>query len=237
MRAGYDVGMHAVESMPVEVPRGALTHAGFREWAVSDEFPETGSIAYIKGAILLDMTAERLKQNDVKTYISRGVLNLVVKERLGRFYSDKTLLTNVRAGVSNEPDGMYASWDTLRSGRLVPVLRSPHQETPEMSKELEGTPDWVLEVVSPTSVRKDTKLLRGAYFDAGIPEYWLADAVRERAELSVLVRGGSGYEAAQERKGGWQWSPVFERWVRLDRERDPLGEWSYRLRTRAERSS
>ena len=237
MKAGYDVDMHAAETMPVEVPHGALTHAGFREWAVSDEFPETGSISFVGSKIMIDMSPDRWLDNGIKSEVSRVTGSLVQKGEKGRFYSSGVMLTEASAGFSTEPDAMFASWDTLRSGRLVPVLRSPHQETPDLSKELEGTPDWVLEVVSPTSVRKDTKLLRGAYFDAGIPEYWLADAVRERAELSVLVRGGSGYEAAQERKGGWQWSPVFERWVRLDRERDPLGEWSYRLRTRAERSS
>jgi Uma2 family endonuclease len=36
--------------------------------------------------------------------------------------------------------------------------------------ELEGTPDWVLEVVSQSSVAKDTKWLRESYHKAGIPE-------------------------------------------------------------------
>lgn len=37
---------------------------------------------------------------------------------LGTFYSGRTLLTNKAAKLSTEPDGMFATWDTLLSGRL-----------------------------------------------------------------------------------------------------------------------
>src|SRR5256885_8764701 len=53
--------------------------------------------------------------------------------------------------------------------------------------ELEGTPDMVLEVVSESSVQKDTKRLRQLYWQAGIREYWLVDARREPDRKSTRL--------------------------------------------------
>jgi Uma2 family endonuclease len=59
---------------------------------------------------------------------------------------DGMWITNDEADLSNEPDAVFASWDTLESGRAV--LSSDELE-------LIGSPDWVLEIVSKSSVRKD----------------------------------------------------------------------------------
>jgi Uma2 family endonuclease len=86
----------------------------------------------------------------------------------------------------------------------------------------------VLEVVSPTSVRKDTKLLREGYFRAGVSEYWLADALGEDVDLQILVAGKDGYVAV-EPKIGWLASPTFSCSFRLTREKDEDGFWQYTL--------
>jgi Uma2 family endonuclease len=51
----------------------------------------------------------------------------------------------------------------------------------------------VLEAVSDSSVRKDLKTLRRAYFRAGIPEYWLIDARKPAVTFDILRRGTRGY--------------------------------------------
>jgi len=56
--------------------------------------------------------------------------------------------------------------------------------------ELEGTPDMVLEVVSASSVVKDTETLLQLYWQAGIPEYWLVDARGEALEFTVQTPPG-----------------------------------------------
>jgi Uma2 family endonuclease len=92
----------------------------------------------------------------------------------------------------------------------------------------------VLEVLSDSSVVKDTRQLREAYHRAGIPEYWLVDARDEDINFQILYRRKRGYAAAPVRDG-WQASRVFGRSFRLGRQRDEFGLWEYTLEVRAER--
>ena len=85
-----------------------------------------------------------------------------------------------------------------------------------MRRELEGTPDLVVEIISDSSVRKDRKLLREAYARAGIPEYWLIDARGAEVDFQILVHAEDDYAPAK-RTGGWQVSPTFGKKFRLRR--------------------
>jgi Uma2 family endonuclease len=140
-------------------------------------------------------------------------------------YSDRVLVTNARANLSTEPDAAFATWETLRTGRLRLVPREDH---PNEFLDLEGTPDWVLEVVGRGSVDKDSRLLRKRYHRAGVPEYWLIDALGDEIDFQILVRRARDYARAPVR-GGWCDSPVFGRALRLRRRRDRLGFWQYTL--------
>jgi Uma2 family endonuclease len=210
----------------VVVPPSAHSLAGFRAWAKSADFPERGRISFIDHEIFIDMSPEELEtHNKVKTEIGRVLANLNKRLKLGEFYSDRTLVTNVEANVSNEPDAAFARWETLEQQRLRLV---PREGEEGKYMELEGTPDWVLEIVSDSSVRKDTRRLRERYHRAGIPEYWLIDARGENLAFQILVRAETEYTAAAGR-GGWQASPVFRRRFRLARRRGRLNLWEYTL--------
>jgi Uma2 family endonuclease len=91
-----------------------------------------------------------------------------------------------------------------------------------------------MEIVSNTSVRKDTRRLREAYHRAGIREYWLIDARGEEIHFQVLQHTPAGYVAAPGR-GGWQRSAVFGRLFRLQRRRGRLRLWRYTLESRTVR--
>jgi Uma2 family endonuclease len=149
---------------------------------------------------------------------------------LGRFYLDGILLTNKKAGVANKPDATFVSWAGLEKAlvRLVPQTGRQGQYL-----EIEGTPDWVLEIVSDSSVAKDTQLLRTAYQRAGIPEYWLVDARGPEIVFQILHWRKTGYVPAP-RRGGWQRSAVFGRHFRLVREPARMGLWEYTLQMRPE---
>ena len=43
-----------------------------------------------------------------------------------------------------------------------------------------GAPDFIVEVLSPSTVKKDTSLKVAKYAQAGVREYWIVDAKRER---------------------------------------------------------
>src|SRR5262249_12109278 len=98
-------------------------------------------------------------------------------------------------------------------------------------REVEGTPDWMLEIVSDSSVQKDTQQLREAYHRAGIPEYWLVDARGDDVAFQILYRRKNGYAAAP-LKDSWQGSRVFGGSFRLVRQQDEFGLWEYTLEVR-----
>jgi Uma2 family endonuclease len=104
----------------------------------------------------------------------------------------------------------------------------PRTDRPGQYVEIEATPHWVLEVVSRSSVLKDTQWLRESYHLAGIPEYWLIDAQYDEVSFQILRRQRYGYVAVAPR-GGWRRSAIFGRSFRLDRQKNRMGRWSYSL--------
>src|SRR5262245_43285486 len=85
----------------LRIPPTAFTHAGFRDWVKSDDFPDKLRVTYVDGEIYLDMSKEELETHAaVKAEISRVLMNLVVELDLGRFYLDGVLISNVEAAVS-----------------------------------------------------------------------------------------------------------------------------------------
>jgi Uma2 family endonuclease len=210
----------------VHIPEYVRDLASFRRWTRSDEFPEQGRYSHLKGQLWIDLIPEKLfSHNQVKGEFAI-VLGLLVKELgAGRYFHDRTLLTNVAAGLSTEPDGTFVSFDSLQKRRVVLVNGG------DDFMELEGTPDMVLEVVSKNSVRKDTRVLRELYWLAGIPEYWLVDARQPQPRLDILKRGREGYTAVR-KQAGWIKSAVFDRSFQLTTGNDKLGHPEYRLAVR-----
>ncbi len=240
MRPASDGDLPPVEKQParcivmaleqeVAIPASAHTLAGFRAWAKSDAFPERGRISFLDQEIVIDMSPEELETHaKVKAEVGRVLLNLNRRIKRGEFYPDGTLVTNVEANLSTEPDATFATWESLESGRVRLV---PREGTEGQYLELEGSPDWVMEIVSRTSVQKDTRRLREKYHRARIGEYWLIDARGDEILFQILVRGEADYVAQTER-GGWQTSVVFGRRFRLVRRRGRLNLWEYTLQVK-----
>jgi Uma2 family endonuclease len=209
------------------IPGWVIDLATFRAWAWSDEFPHEGRFSFLQGDIWADLSMEEfLTHNQVKVAISLTLLPLIDERDLGRFIADRMLLTNEPANLSTEPDGMFSFWETMKSGRLKMIERND-----KGIWELSGTPDMVLEIVSKTSVRKDTEVLRGLYFKAAIPEYWLIDVRTQEVRFEILRLGTSEYVAASN-QDGWFRSDMFNRSFQLMNETDPLGKPRYRLLAR-----
>jgi hypothetical protein len=148
-----------LETTVVRIPPEVKDLASFRRWAHSDRFPEEGRICFLNGEVWVDMSKEQaFTHNQVKGEFSRVLSTLVQEADLGRFFPDGMLLTNIDADLSCQPDGIFVSSETLKSGRLRLV-----EGVKGGCVESEGTPDMVLEVVSESSVEKDTVILHNLY--------------------------------------------------------------------------
>lgn len=202
------------------VPRTARSLGGFRRWVTSGSFPEPATASWIRGEVLVDVSPEALdSHNDAKTEITSVLRGIARDEELGQLHGDRVLLTNASARLSTEPDVLFLSFDAIQSGRVQ--FRAKANRRAE-AVEVLGVPDLVVEVVSDSSVRKDTILLREAYARAGIPEYWIVDS-RGRLQFEVLVLRNGVYRRSRH-------SPVFGRTFTLTRSKNRVGRWTHRLR-------
>jgi Uma2 family endonuclease len=212
------------DEMQVTVPRHAHLLDGFRRWVVSDNFPERGGVSFVQGEIIVDMSPEKAEShNQVKAEID-GVLGPLIKAMdWGKYYPDGLWLTNDEADLSTEPDATFCSWECLTQARAMLV-----KTTADDGIEMRGSPDWVLEIVSDSSERKDAHVLAQCYHQAGVREYWLIDARGECIEFSVRHWQPAAFVTA-EPVADWHRSLVFQRQFRLTRVRDRIGGWSYTL--------
>lgn len=213
-----------LEEQAVVVPEWVNDLESFRRWSDNEEFPEAGQICYLRGEVWIDMGKEQLFfHNQVKHEFDFTLTGIIRARRLGRYFPDGAFLSNEKADVSNQPDGIFVSTEAVRAGRgqFVEGRGAGHVE-------LEGAPEMVLEVVSTSSFLKDTKTLRGAYAKAGIPEYWLVDARTEPLRFDILRLGKSDYVVTRKR-GGWVRSEVFGASFRLTRHEGEDGQPVFRL--------
>lgn len=214
----------------LRVPADVFNMDRFRDWIHSDQFPERVRAAYIAGEIEVDMSPEELETHNKLKSDLHGHLWLHIKQHdLGDLLSDGALLVCPEAELATEPDMMFCSWDSLRQGR---VRYGEYVKGSSRLVEVVGAADLVVEIVSNSSVRKDTVLLRQRYFEAGVREYWLIDARGDEIAFELLVRGADQYLPADADSDGYQFSPVLNSRFALSRERNPVGGFRYRLRQR-----
>ena len=222
VRTSYD-------TLHIAVPDFAGSLTGFRQWARSDTFPNHGSISFINGEVLVDMSPEKLhSHNKVKAEVSRVVGNLVKQFDLGEHFCDGAWVTDDDAGLSTEPDDSFVSWESFRSGRVSIVPTADEED----GLELRGGPDWILEVVSNSSEKKDLVDLPLAYHRARVEEYWIIDARGEDLDFTIKLHGVDGFDAVKPSEEGWHLSKIFAREFQLRRNRNQMGNWQYTLNVR-----
>ncbi len=147
--------------------------------------------------------------------------------RLGRYFGDGMQLSIPAVDLTTVPDGMFITYDTFSSRRIQEVT-SAHQVG---VVEFEGVPDMVLEVVSTSSVEKDTVTLPTLYARAGIVEFWRVDA-RNELTFEIFRLVGGVYQPTLQ-PDGWWWSDLFGRSFRLSQGTDPAGKPEFDLAVRS----
>jgi Uma2 family endonuclease len=211
----------------IQIPDGINDLAAFRAWFQSDSFPEEGRLCFLDGAVWVDTGMEQLfTHNQVKQEFNLVLGGLIKAERLGRYYPDGIQVVNLAAELSSQPDGTFVSQASLRDHRvkLVPAKSGGYTE-------LEGIPDMVLEVVSRSSIYKDTERLIDLYWRAGVPEYWLADARTDALRFDIFRHGSKGYKPVR-KTAGYAKSQIFGKSFQLTRQLDESGNPEFSLSVR-----
>ena len=215
---------------PLIVPLDVQSFEAFRVWTLSNDFPETGRIDYVNGRIDVDMSPEKFfSYGKLKSALLLPVNYRIDYEDLGHLVIDQSRVVHEAVELSVEPDFAFVSYESIATGR---VTLTESKSEPDDYIEIVGSPDLVCEIVSDSSVKKDTKELFVAYYEAGITEYWIADARRGKLDFNIFRRGGTGYEATLADDDGFIESKVLNHSYRLTRSKDRMGMWKFRVEER-----
>ena len=212
----------------IEIPMDLRTLDDFRRWACSDVFPEQGRIDFVAGKVEVDMSPEDVFcHGTLKGEFFGKLYQIVRRENLGHLFVDRTRVSCPDINLSVEPDIVFVSHEALDTGRvrLVPKSGKP----PGRYVELEGAPDLIVEIVSDSSVTKDTQRLPQAYAKAGVREFWLADARDEPLVFQIHHLADRAYRRTEADANGFLESNVFACRFRLEGRRDERGHWSFDL--------
>jgi Uma2 family endonuclease len=223
----FQGGKLYAEHEEFSIPEWVVDLASFRRWYQSDEFPEQGRIDYIQGTVWVDMTMVQVFSHvQAKSEFTAVLVGVVKDADLGLYLTDGLRLSNEGADLSAEPDGTFISNESMEDANIQLIEASQGGYA-----EIEGVPDMVLEIVSTSSVNKDTKRLFKTYWEAGIKEYWLVDVRGDRLSFSIFRHTPGGYVATRKRDG-WLKSAVFGKSFRLGRREDRFGNPRYALEVR-----
>ncbi len=192
------------------VPDGIDSMDAFVEWMQSDAVPENGRFWWLQGHVWVDYDMEDMFIHaDIKAEITSILRQIVKASKMGRFLPDGVLIANSDADLSGEPDALFVSNHSIEE-KIVRVSSKKRGK----STVLYGSPDMVLEVVSRSSVRKDKITLLKAYWEAGVKEYWLADARHEPFTFDIYRRGPRSFQRVRA-QDGWLKSSVFGKAFKL----------------------
>ena len=215
----------------VTIPADALVEfSAFGEWVRGEDFPEFGRVDWAGGRVEPDLMPESLVFHGLpKANVVAVLVNRVLADGLGRGCVGRTRVSSppgAEPAVSCEPDFAFLSYDTVRSGRVTLI---PKADRDGEFTEVVGPPDLVVEIVSDSSVRKDTVELPAGLFALGVTEYWLIDARREEPTLAVQARGADRFEPVPAGPDGFAASAVLGRGYRLTAAPAPDGLRQVRL--------
>lgn len=144
---------------------------------------------------------QRLPDDGRRYEVIRGNLYVTPAPGFDHQSTASELYFRLAAFVRDEELGtiLFAPFDVLLADLASPVqpdlvfFRKGNQPRPGDSR-FEGTPDLVIEILSPSTSRRDLHVKLGAYEDAGVPEYWIVDPKSRSVAVFALPEGGMEYE-------------------------------------------
>jgi Uma2 family endonuclease len=197
----------------IRIPEGLTTLASFLDWIDTTDLPEKLPIRFHKGELWVDLMEEMFSHNQIKTALGITLGGVIENEDLG-FYTT---------------DAMFLSYGSLKAKR---VYFEAGKRRGAVATRVVGSPDLVVEIVSPSSEDVDTAWLMSAYHDAGVAEYWVIDARDEDDIRFDIYRRGKKEYAPARKTDDWAKSPVLGKSFRLTRKTGRDGYPRFKIEVR-----
>lgn len=89
--------------------------------------------------------------------------------------------------VLNAPLDVYLAEDQTFQPDIIFI--SNERQGIVGKKKIEGAPDLVMEILSPSTARYDVHEKKRAYEESGVREYWIIDPERRRVEIFLQSHG------------------------------------------------
>jgi Uma2 family endonuclease len=194
---------------PVTPTPPRMTYEEFLEWA------DGTRAEWVDGEVIV-MSPPSNPHQALMAFLGALLLHFVEAKQLGRIFLPPFQMKLSKRPSGREPDLLFISNDQL--GNLK-------------HNYLEGPADMGVEIVSPESQSRDRGDKFYEYEEAGIPEYWILDQTRKRAEFYHLDKDGT-YKLIDPDDTGIYRSTVIEGlWLKVDwLWQDPLPPLMYVLK-------
>lgn len=175
-------------------PKEKMTWEEFLAWTDEDTHAE-----WVDGEIIMTMPTGRRHQ-EIVFFLLTLLKKYARDNALGEVLFAPFLMRLSFKPSGREPDILFIQQKHLAR------LRETY---------LDGPADLVIEVLSPESIARDRGDKFVEYEQAKIPEYWLIDPVRTRAEFYVLDRHGHYRLVEPDEKGNYHSQVVAGFWIHV----------------------
>jgi Uma2 family endonuclease len=157
--------------MAIELPKFPLSYEDYA--AIDDD----ERYEVLEGELIPMGPAPQMRHQDVAGLLYVALMNHVAATGQGKAYiaPADVVLQGARPATVLQPDVMYFRPESL--GRLTKA-------------NVQGPPDLVIEVLSPSNARKDAVRKLNLYQKFGVPEYWIIPHHMDRIEVLRLDAQG-----------------------------------------------
>ncbi|MBI3409871.1 MAG: Uma2 family endonuclease [Planctomycetes bacterium] len=163
-----------------------------------DEIVDEDTSAELLDGVMYVHSPASLEHDDLGNFL-RTLFRLFARRRkLGKVYGPDSLV-RLKTGRKLAPDGYF-----------VAKSRLPRTK----QKVFHGSPDLVLEILSPSNRDFDLEDKRPAYHQAGVSEIWIVDP--ENQEVIVDYKIGRRYDTVEEASGKITSRALPRFWLRAE---------------------
>ena len=177
--------------------------------------PVEGMIAEWKDGEVILMPVNFM-HNDLGVFLMRLFDIFITHHNLGKLFYEPFLLKTGNDMPARMPDFMFVANENLG------IREKAH---------LSGSPDLIVEIVSPESVGRDYGEKFGEYEQIGVKEYWIIDPLRKKSYFYVLAEDGYFDQRLPDSEGvyhskvlegfwiniNWLWQETFPKHVEIQK--------------------